>query len=138
MDGRTPQQHVRVSPPTKVALVALGVVELSLGGLALFALSFTELGIIAGSAPLTWGVLMPLTFLLLAGSGIFVRRPWTYLLHCLIAPVALVGASVVLAFEVGPTRGTPVVALTAVAAGVLQLFFLTTDVHRWFDDFWGE
>jgi hypothetical protein len=121
-----------------VALVALALVELSLGGIAFVALSFTQLGLIAGSMPLAWGVLTPLTLLLLAGTGIFVRRPWTYLLHCLVTPVALVGASVALAFEVGPIRGTPVVALTAVAAGVLQLFFLTTDVHRWFDDFWGE
>lgn len=138
VDIRSSQRHVPISPPTKVALIALALVELTLGGIALLGLSFTQFGVIAGSMPLAWGVLTPLTLLLLAGTGIFLRKPWTYLLHCLVAPVALVGASVALAFEVGPARGTPVVALTAVAAGVLQLFFLTTDVHRWFDEFWGE
>ncbi len=133
-----PQHHLPISPPTKAALVALGVVELSMGGLALAVLAFLDLGMISGSSPLAWGVLTPLTLLLLAGTGIFMRRPWTYLLHCLVTPVALVGASVVLAFVLGPTRGTPVVALTAVATGLLQLFFLTSDVHRWFDDLWGE
>jgi len=135
---RSPSHHLPVSSPTKAALVALGVVELSMGGFALVILIFLFMGFVAEPVSLVWGVLAPLTLLVLAGTGIFVRRPWTYLLHCLVTPVALVGASVVLATVVGPTRGTPIVALTALATGILQLFFLTAEVHRWFDDFWGE
>ncbi len=128
----------QISPPTKVALISLGVVELSTGFFAfvgLFALAF---GDISGTMPLAWGVLSPLTFLLLGGIGIFVRRPWSYLLHCLVTPVALIGASVALALLLGPVRGTPVVAITVVASGLLQIFFFTGDVHRWFDHSWGR
>ncbi len=135
---RLRRHHLPVSAPTRVALLSLGVVEVSLGGCALVALGFLGLDVISGSLPLAWGVLTPLTLLVLAGLGIFVRRPWTYLLHCLVTPVALVGAAVALTFELGPTRGTPVVALTVVATGILQLFFLTSEVHRWFEDIGQE
>jgi hypothetical protein len=131
------RDHPPVSPPTKAALISLGVVELSMGVFALFGLLLLVFGNVAGTMPLAWGVLSPLTLLLLGGAGIFVRRPWSYLLHCLVTPVGLVGASVALAILLGPTRGTPVVAMTVVASGVLQLFFFTAEVHRWFDEFWG-
>ena len=121
-----------VPAATRIALIMLGLVELLAGLLALGGAIALSLDPAPGFAQLTLGVLAPLTLLALAVTGIFLRRPWSYLMHLVVVPIALIGAALFLTSLVGGKRGIPVILATGFSSGLMALFFLSPDVRKWF------
>ena len=135
----TPSQaHPPIPAATRVALVMLACVETLAGLLSLLGAALLYLQAAPGTGILIFGVLAPLTLLVPGGVGIFVRQKWSYLLHCLVLPVALVGAALFLATVTGASRGLPVILMTVLASTLMELFFLSRDVRRWFGLFPGQ
>ena len=54
------------------------------------------------------------------------------------AAVALVGAALFLATVTGASRGLPVILMTVLASALMELFFLSREVRRWFGLFPGQ
>lgn len=125
MNGPASPTWEEIPAPTCIALVMLGLVELLAGLLALLGAVLLWLETAPGMNALAFGVLSPLTILVPGGVGIFVRRKWSYLLHCLVIPVALVGAALFLGFFAGMARGLPAILVTLFASAVMELFFLS-------------
>ncbi len=110
----------------------IALVEILTGVLALLGAVLLYLDPSPGTDVVAFGVLFPLTLLVPGGAGIFVRKKWSYLLHCAVIPVGLVGAALFLASITGAARGVPVILVTLFASAMLELFFLSRDVRQWF------
>ncbi len=110
----------------------IGLVEILTGALALMGAVLLYLDPSPGTDLVAFGVLLPLSLLVPGGAGIFVRKKWSYLLHCLVIPVGLVGAALFLSAITGLPRGIPAILVTLFASAMLELFFLSRDVREWF------
>ena len=125
--------HGAVPTPTRFVLFAVSLTEMVAG-----AMGIAGAWILAGSRDpniigIAIGVFFPLSLLVPGGGAILLHNRWSYLLHCLVFPVALVGASTFLFVFMGPAKGLPVLVSTTVASVMVELFFRTVDVRRWFN-----
>ena len=115
---------------TRIMLLILSIVEITLGAFGVVAVTLLALSHPAGMTAISLSMVAITALLLAAGAAIFIRRPWSYYMHIaaillvgLLAwlnPAALVGSEMVFTLPLGAV----VVALTAI-------FFLPA-VRRYF------
>jgi hypothetical protein len=112
--------------------MALGGSELLMGGGAAVLAAVLLGGPAAQEGAPFFLLLLPYMLLVPSGAGIFSFRPWSYRLHLLLTPIALVGGPLWFSTEVGIREMLPQLFAGLVAALVLTRMFFSRSVRRMF------